>query len=57
MHHAADVYGCMLVVHGGFSVEEKDVLGDFGIYDLKKKTWVKSVLTSANKKFHGRYMH
>jgi hypothetical protein len=23
MHHAADVYGCLLVVHGGFSAETK----------------------------------
>jgi hypothetical protein len=34
MHHAADVYGCMLVVHGGFSGEEKDILNDVALYDL-----------------------
>lgn len=37
MHHAADVYGCMLVVHGGFSGEEKQILNDFAVYDLSKK--------------------
>lgn len=34
MHHAADVYGCMLVINGGISGEEKDILNDFSIYDL-----------------------
>ena len=29
MHHAADVFGCMLVVQGGFSGEEKMCLSDF----------------------------
>lgn len=72
MHHAADVYGCMLVVHGGFSGEEKDILNDFGIYDLsklnkgeiivmimyiEKKTWVKAIISKSNKKMHSRYMH
>ena len=37
MHHAADVYGCMLVVHGGFSGEDKEILDDLGIYDLSKQ--------------------
>ena len=45
MHHAADVYGCILVVHGGFSTESKDILGDFNLYDLDKKTWVKCYLS------------
>ena len=45
MHHAADVYGCILVVHGGFSTETKDILGDFSLYDLDKKTWIKCSLS------------
>lgn len=36
MHHAADVFGCMLFVHGGFSGEEKTILSDYAIYDLSK---------------------
>lgn len=44
MHHAADVYGCMLVVHGGFSGEEKLVLNDFAIYDLSKNFELKFIL-------------
>jgi len=36
MHHAADVFGCLLVVHGGFSGESKMVLNDFSLYDLSK---------------------
>jgi hypothetical protein len=36
MHHAADVFGCMLVVHGGFSGEEKEILDNVGIFDLSK---------------------
>lgn len=36
MHHAADIYGCILVVHGGFSGETKKVLGDIALYDLSK---------------------
>lgn len=36
MHHAADVYGCMLVVNGGISAESKQILNDFTIYDISK---------------------
>lgn len=48
MHHASDVYGCMLVVHGGFSTETKEILGDFSIYDIDNKTWVKAFLSPPN---------
>ena len=34
MHHAADIYGSMLVVHGGFSSENKETLSDIAIYDI-----------------------
>lgn len=36
MHHAAEVYGCVLAVHGGFSGETKKVLGDIALFDLSK---------------------
>jgi hypothetical protein len=40
MHHAADVYGCMFVVYGGFSGEEKEVMNDYSIYDLSKLSFL-----------------
>ena len=36
MHHAADVYGNTLIVHGGFSGEHRTVLDDFAAFDLSK---------------------
>eukprot|EP00347_Sterkiella_histriomuscorum_P011255 403373153 len=57
MHHAADVYGCILTIHGGFSAELKQVLGDFALYDLKMKSWIKTEITKQTKKITARYMH
>ena len=37
MHHAAEVFGCVLMVQGGMSGEAKSILGDFALYDLSKE--------------------
>eukprot|EP00347_Sterkiella_histriomuscorum_P019403 403341758 len=58
MHHAADVFGCILVVQGGISGEDKSILSDFALYDLKRQSWL--YLQSQNKsskKVQARYMH
>ncbi|CDW89123.1 kelch motif family protein [Stylonychia lemnae] len=57
MHHAGEVFGCMLVIHGGISGEDKDILDDFGIYDLKRQTWVKTNISTNSRKPLARYMH
>ena len=43
MHHGADVYGSMLVIYGGFSGEDKSILGDIAIFDLSKKMFLLTV--------------
>ena len=34
MNHASCVFGCMLVVHGGYFCEDKFLYSDFDIFDL-----------------------
>ena len=57
MHMAADFYGCIMVVHGGFSAEDKDVLGDFNAYDFKRRVWCRIVPSKASKKIAPRFSH
>lgn len=39
-HHAADVYGGCLVVHGGVYCEDNKVLDDFSMFDIALGMWV-----------------
>jgi len=42
MNHASDIFGCIMVVHGGFCGEEKRTLDDFALFDFYLKKWIKS---------------
>lgn len=40
MGHSAAVYGCCLVVYGGFYGEDNQYLNDFVVFDLELKAWI-----------------
>ena len=40
MHHAADIIGSLMLVHGGYSTESKKVMEDFAVLDTHIKKWV-----------------
>jgi len=41
MSHCAEILGGFLLVHGGFNTEQKQVLNEFGLFDLETQKWTK----------------
>lgn len=41
MSHAAGIYGGCLVVHGGYTGQEDQVLNDVAIFDIAIGKWVR----------------
>ena len=39
--HVACMFGCVMMVHGGYSTEGKIMLDDFNLYDVKLGKWLK----------------
>lgn len=41
MLHVSAIYGGCLCIHGGYSGEDDQVLGDFALYDIALEKWAK----------------
>jgi hypothetical protein len=60
MSHTAGIYGGCLVVHGGYTGQEDQVLNDVAIFDIAIGKWVRCKQPKANKKeayIEARYNH
>ena len=40
MNHSASIMGCIMMVHGGFSTEAKQVLDDYQLFDIEAMQWI-----------------
>jgi N-acetylneuraminic acid mutarotase len=44
MSHCSAILGGFLLVHGGFSTDQKQLLNEFGLFDLELNRWVQMKL-------------
>jgi hypothetical protein len=60
MSHTAGIYGGCLVVHGGYSGQEDNVLDDIALFDISIGKWIIAKQPKNNKKdayISARYNH
>ena len=43
MNHVSALYGCLMLIHGGYTTENKQTLSDFNLFDMEDRKWVECV--------------
>ena len=43
MSHAAGNLGCIMLIHGGYTTEQKKVLDDFKLFDVEEARWIETI--------------
>lgn len=55
MSHASTLFGCVMVIHGGYCGEDKHTLDDFDLFDLCKIVDNYLFLVDSKKWVHARF--
>ena len=43
MNHVSALYGSLMLIHGGYTTENKQTLSDFNLFDMEDRKWIECI--------------